>query len=63
MASTSPWLSKAPGHYPDEVRNYVRRIRKVLAALEIPCAVVNRPGRGYSLEFRTDNVIPASGTR
>ena len=37
---------------PEEVRNYVRRLRKVIAALQIPCHVVNRPGRGYSLEFR-----------
>jgi hypothetical protein len=30
----------------DEVRNYVRRLRKILADL------VNKPGRGYSLVFR-----------
>jgi hypothetical protein len=36
---------------PEEVRNYVRRVRKVMAALKIPCEVINRPGRGYSLEF------------
>jgi hypothetical protein len=52
-----------PGLFPEEVRNYVRRIRKVLAALAIPCALVNRRGRGYSLEFRADNTSPASGTR
>jgi len=40
-----------PALFPEEVRNYVRRVRKVLASLEIPCDVVNRPGRGYSLEF------------
>ena len=28
--------------------------RKILAAMEIPCSVVNRPGRGYSLTFRGD---------
>jgi Transcriptional regulatory protein, C terminal len=39
---------------PEEVRNYVRRVRKVIAALKIPCDVVNRPGRGYSLEFHGD---------
>jgi|SRR5579864_960988 len=38
--------------FPDEVRTYIRRLRKVLAALEIPCDIVNRPGRGYSLIFR-----------
>jgi hypothetical protein len=40
-----------PALSPEEVRNYVRRVRKVVAALQIPCDVVNRPGRGYSLEF------------
>lgn len=40
--------------FPEEVRTYVRRIRKTLAAMEIPCDVVNRPGRGYSLTFRGD---------
>jgi DNA-binding response OmpR family regulator len=42
----------APGLFPEEVRNYVKRVRNVLVALEIPCEVVNRPGRGYALEFR-----------
>jgi DNA-binding response OmpR family regulator len=37
---------------PEEVRNYVLRVRKILARLEIPCDLVNRPGRGYSLTFR-----------
>ena len=40
--------------FPEEVRTYIRRIRKILAAMEIPCSVVNRPGRGYSLTFRGD---------
>ena len=43
-----------PGLSPEEVRNYVRRLRKILATLEIPCDVLNKPGRGYSLEFRGD---------
>ena len=43
-----------PALFPEEVRTYVRRIRKILAAMEIPCDVVNRPGRGYSLTFRGD---------
>jgi DNA-binding response OmpR family regulator len=43
-----------PALFPEEVRNYVRRLRKVLVELEIPCDLVNRPGRGYSLEFRVD---------
>jgi DNA-binding response OmpR family regulator len=38
--------------FPEEVRNYVLRLRKILARLEIPCDLVNRPGRGYSLTFR-----------
>ena len=41
-----------PALFPEEVRNYVRRIRTILADLEIPCELVNRPGRGYSLVFR-----------
>jgi DNA-binding response OmpR family regulator len=45
-----------PALFPEEVRNYVRRVRKVVAALQIPCDVVNRPGRGYALEFRGSNV-------
>jgi DNA-binding response OmpR family regulator len=44
-----------PALSPEEVRNYVRRVRKVLVALAIPCDLVNRPGRGYSLEFRVDH--------
>ena len=43
-----------PDLFPEEVRNYVRRVRKLLLKLEIPCEVVNRPRRGYSLEFRRD---------
>ena len=41
-----------PALFPEEVRNYVRRVRKILAALEIPCDLVNRPSKGYSLVFR-----------
>ena len=40
--------------FPEEVRNYVSRVRKILARLEIPCELVNRPGRGYSLTFRNE---------
>jgi DNA-binding response OmpR family regulator len=43
-----------PDLFPEEVRNYVLRARKVIAALEIPCEIVNRLGRGYSLEFRAE---------
>jgi hypothetical protein len=55
--TVSQLLSRAwsdPALYPEEVRNYVRRIRKILADLEIPSELVNRPGRGYSLVFRPD---------
>jgi len=38
--------------FPEEVRNYVLRVRKILVRLEIPVDLVNRPGRGYSLTFR-----------
>jgi DNA-binding response OmpR family regulator len=47
-------LSRAwadPSLFPEEVRNYVQRIRKILRHLEIPSQLVNRPGRGYSLVF------------
>jgi len=40
--------------FPEEVRNYVRRVRKILATMQVPCDLVNRPGRGYSLVFRED---------
>jgi Transcriptional regulatory protein, C terminal len=42
-----------PTLLPEEVRNYVGRVRKVMVALGIPCNVVNRPGHGYSLELRS----------
>ena len=41
-----------PALFPEEVRNYVRRLRKILAELEIPVDLVNKPGRGYSLVLR-----------
>ncbi|HEY8854009.1 MAG TPA: winged helix-turn-helix domain-containing protein [Candidatus Dormibacteraeota bacterium] len=44
-----------PALFPEEVRNYVRRVQMILAALEIPCDLVNQAGRGYSLELRVDN--------
>ena len=43
-----------PALIPEEVRNYVRRVRRLLAALEVPADLVNRPGRGYSLVFRPE---------
>jgi DNA-binding response OmpR family regulator len=53
--STSQIMSHAwadPALFPEEVRNYVRRVRKILADLAIPVDLVNKPGRGYSLVFR-----------
>jgi DNA-binding response OmpR family regulator len=53
--SASQILNQAwaePSLFPEEVRNYVRRLRKILADLEIPADLVNKPGRGYSLVFR-----------
>ena len=40
--------------FPEEVRNYVRRVRRVLADLDVPVTLANRPGRGYSLVLRSD---------
>ena len=48
--SSRAWAE--PDLFPEEVRNYVRRIRQILTTLEIPCDLVNRPGRGYAIEFR-----------
>ena len=41
-----------PALFPEEVRNYIRRLRKILIDLAIPVDIVNKPGRGYSLIFR-----------
>ncbi|HEV3233953.1 MAG TPA: winged helix-turn-helix domain-containing protein [Candidatus Dormibacteraeota bacterium] len=40
-----------PALYPEEVRNYVQRLRKILKRLDVPCQVLNRPGQGYALVF------------
>jgi len=50
------WAS--PDLFPEEVRTYVRRVRKRLAELEIPCDIVNQPRRGYCLKFRETNGDP-----
>jgi DNA-binding response OmpR family regulator len=42
-----------PALFPEEVRNYVRRLRKILTELEIPVDLLNKPGRGYSLILRS----------
>jgi DNA-binding response OmpR family regulator len=55
--STSQILNLAwadPALFPEEVRNYVRRLRKILVDLEVPVDLDNKPGRGYSLVFRPD---------
>ena len=49
-----------PALFPEEVRNYVRRLRKILADLSIPADLVNRPGRGYSLLFRHEQALDPS---
>ena len=41
-----------PALSPEEVRNYVKRLRRILADLEVPVDLANRPRRGYSLVFR-----------
>jgi DNA-binding response OmpR family regulator len=41
-----------PGLSPEEIRNYVRRLRKLFSDLEIPADLVNRPGRGYCVVIR-----------
>lgn len=38
--------------FPEEVRNYVRRLRGIFVEMGIPVDLVNKPGRGYSLVFR-----------
>ena len=53
--TTSQILGQAwadPALFPEEVRNYIRRLRKILTDLAIPADLVNKPGRGYSLVFR-----------
>ncbi len=41
-----------PALFREEVRNYIRRLRKILEELAIPVDLVNKPGRGDSLVFR-----------
>jgi len=43
-----------PALFPEEVRNYVGRLRKILLDLAIPVDLVNKPGRGYSLVLRPE---------
>ena len=43
-----------PNLFPEQARSYVARLRKRFVVLQIPCDIVNLPGRGYSLEFRAE---------
>jgi DNA-binding response OmpR family regulator len=43
-----------PALFPEEVRNYVMRVRKILVRMAVPYDLVNRPGRGYALQFKDD---------
>ena len=43
-----------PDLFAEEVRNYIQRLRKRLAELDIPVDIVNQPHRGYCLKFRGD---------
>jgi len=55
--STSQILGQAwsdPALFPEEVRNYVQRLRKILSDLAIPVDLVNKRGQGYSLVLRND---------
>lgn len=47
-----------PNLFPEQARSYVARLRAMFAALKIPCDIVNRPGRGYRLEFRAAEQRP-----
>jgi Transcriptional regulatory protein, C terminal len=53
---TAAWFE--PDLSPEEVRNYVRRVRSVMVRLQIPCDLVNRVGRGYALMFRHEDRSP-----
>ena len=43
-----------PALFPEEVRNYIARIRRILVQMELPYGLLNRPRRGYSLVARLD---------
>jgi DNA-binding response OmpR family regulator len=45
---------QAPGLPPQQIRNYVVRLRRKLAAAQLPCAVISDPGAGYTVKWRTD---------
>ena len=37
--------------YPEEVRNYILRLRRILKIFSLPCYIANKPGKGYALTF------------
>jgi len=43
-----------PNLFPEQARSYVARLRRIFAVLQVPCEIVSRPGRGYSLQFRAE---------
>lgn len=43
---------RAPDLPPQQVRNYVVRLRRKLGTAELPCAVISDPGAGYTLKWR-----------
>jgi DNA-binding response OmpR family regulator len=47
-----------PNLFPEQVRSYVWRLRRIFVEMQLPCDIVNRPGRGYSLEFRAEKQQP-----
>jgi len=64
--TTSQILGQAwadPALFPEEVRNYVRRLRRILVELAIPADLVNKPGRGYSLLFHPEQTLGPAGGR
>jgi DNA-binding response OmpR family regulator len=49
------------GQYgPEQVRIYVRRLRRKLEPMALPCSIVSRHGQGYSLAFEGDPQAPTS---
>jgi DNA-binding response OmpR family regulator len=44
----------------DQVRIYVRRLRRKMEPMLLPCSIVSRHGQGYSLAFEGDPQSPTS---
>ncbi|MFN2464434.1 MAG: winged helix-turn-helix domain-containing protein [Candidatus Dormibacteria bacterium] len=52
--TTADILGRAWGddaHFPQQARNYIRRLRKILVDLDCPCEIVSHRQRGYALIF------------